>query len=108
MHDLEVKIRQERSTEMFNVYIDDQKAFIYFRKIKLLSAAVAGRRAGIVERTAQTWAKRLDNDLNYDIFERKPIRPTDLRHNYEKSTSIVHQNFLMNTLKLQEMMPWTV
>ncbi|KAG0757032.1 hypothetical protein G6F62_007998 [Rhizopus arrhizus] len=32
---------------------------------------VAGRRAGIVERTAQTWAKRLDNDPNWDIFGKK-------------------------------------
>jgi hypothetical protein len=72
MHDLEEKIRQERSTKKYNVYTDDQKAlFVYFRKIKLLSAAVAGRRAGIVERTAQTWAKRLDNDPNWDIFEKE-------------------------------------
>ncbi|CAO0797778.1 unnamed protein product [Mucor circinelloides] len=72
MHDLEVKIHQERSTEMYNVYIDDQKAFVYFRKIKLLSVAVAGRRTGIiVERIARTWAKRLDNDPNWDIFEKE-------------------------------------
>ncbi|KAI8647500.1 hypothetical protein BD408DRAFT_464025 [Parasitella parasitica] len=71
MHDLEEKIRQERSTKKYNVYIDDQKAFVYFRKIKLLSAAVAGRRAGIVERTAQTWANRLDNDPNWYIFEKE-------------------------------------
>lgn len=57
---------------MYNVYIDDQKAFVYFRKIKLLSVAVAGRRTGIiVERIARTWAKRLDNDPNWDIFEKE-------------------------------------
>ncbi|KAI8075785.1 uncharacterized protein B0P05DRAFT_588209 [Gilbertella persicaria] len=71
MHDLEEKIRRERSTKKYNIYIDDQKTFAYFREIKLLSAAVADRRAGIAECTAQTWAKRLNNDPNWDIFEKE-------------------------------------
>lgn len=44
--------------------------FYYFNRIKLWKAAPSGRQAGINERTAQAWAKRLKEDPEWNIYEK--------------------------------------
>lgn len=63
------KLRAEKS---YATYTDDQKTlFLYNLKIKFFSAAKSARLAGISERTAQDWAKRLKKEPNWDIYEKQ-------------------------------------
>jgi hypothetical protein len=72
MKDLAGKVAKARVGNLYNVYTDDQKTlFLYYYKIKLYKAAPAGRMAGIVERTAQNWPKKLKEDPEWDIYEKK-------------------------------------
>lgn len=53
-------------------YTDDQKTlFLYYLKIKFFSAAKAAEYAGIAERTAQTWAKRIRTEPDWNIYEKQ-------------------------------------
>jgi hypothetical protein len=62
---------EKKKVKRNNIYSDKQCAlFYYFNKIKLWKAAPSGRMAGIAERTAQTWAKRLKEDLSWNIYEK--------------------------------------
>ncbi|KAI9267290.1 hypothetical protein EDC94DRAFT_495331, partial [Helicostylum pulchrum] len=64
-------IKKEPSSK-YNIYSNDQKSlFLYCLRLKLMSAAAAGRHARIVERTAQKWAKRLREDPDWDIYEKE-------------------------------------
>ncbi|KAG1467189.1 hypothetical protein G6F56_004546 [Rhizopus delemar] len=61
-----------RNANSYTVYTDDQKTlFLYYLKIKFFSAAKAGERAGIAQRTAQTWAKRIRTDSDWNIYEKQ-------------------------------------
>lgn len=62
------KLRAESS---YTTYTDDQKTlFLYNLKIKFFSAAKSARLAGISERTAQDWAKRLKKEPEWNIYEK--------------------------------------
>lgn len=55
-------------------YSSEQKLlFVYYNdRVKLFNAAKSGRLAGgIAERTAQKWAKRLKEDKDWSILEKK-------------------------------------
>ncbi|GAA5816096.1 hypothetical protein MFLAVUS_009618 [Mucor flavus] len=66
------KLRAESS---YATYTDDQKTlFLYNLKIKFFSAAKSARLAGISERTAQDWAKRLKKEPDWDIYEKQTNR----------------------------------
>lgn len=45
--------------------------FLYYLIIKFYSAAKAASHVGIAERTAQTWAKRIKNELDFNIYEKQ-------------------------------------
>ncbi|GAA5815982.1 hypothetical protein MFLAVUS_009501 [Mucor flavus] len=54
-------------------YSDSQKTvFVYYLQLKFLSASAAARKAAINVRTGQDWAKKLKDDPDWDIFEKKP------------------------------------
>ena len=53
----------------YTSYTDDQKTlFLYYLKIKFFSTAKAAEYAGIAERTAQTWAKRIRTEPGWNIY----------------------------------------
>lgn len=56
----------------YATYTDDQKTlFLYYLKIKFYSAAKAAGKTGIAERTAQTWAKRIRMESDWNIYEKQ-------------------------------------
>lgn len=62
----------KESARKYNVYSNDQKSlFLYCLRMKLMSAVASARHAGIAERTAQKWAKRLKEDLEWDIYAKE-------------------------------------
>ncbi|KAI9364578.1 hypothetical protein BD770DRAFT_313842 [Pilaira anomala] len=66
------KASKLRAKSSYATYTDDQKTlFLYNWKIKFFSAAKSARLAGISERTAQGWAKRLKEEPNWNIYEKQ-------------------------------------
>jgi hypothetical protein len=89
MNELKEKTRKEDPGRKKNVCTGDQKMlFIYFRRLKLLSVAAEGKSAGIAGSTSQTWAKKLKDDQDWDIFEKEIKKLSDLKPNYKKSISM--------------------
>lgn len=90
MEKVENEIKSGRS---YNNYTDKQMAvFLYFHRIKLLKAAPAARKAGIHERTAQVWAKRLRENPEWNIFEKQ----TNLVNRQPPQLQKEHKQFLIN------------
>ncbi|KAL4213883.1 hypothetical protein AB4K20DRAFT_1386254 [Rhizopus microsporus] len=73
----EVSLRTKEKTskddkEGYNVYSADQKVlFLYYLQVRLYKAAKAARLSGVTECTGQQWAKRLKDDLEWNIFEKQ-------------------------------------
>ncbi|KAG2193123.1 hypothetical protein INT47_003114 [Mucor saturninus] len=44
--------------------------FLYYLQLKFLSAAASARKAAINVHTGQDWTKKLENDPDFDIFEK--------------------------------------
>lgn len=72
MKDLSKKVDNTAPKLPHKTYSNNQKVFfLYYLKIKLFKAAKAGRVAHVNERTAQDWAKKLRDDPEWDMFEKK-------------------------------------
>lgn len=70
-----VKASKLHTESSYTTYTDDQKTlFLYNLKIKFFSAAKSARLAGISERTAQDWAKRLKKEPDWNIYEKQTNR----------------------------------
>ncbi|ORE00692.1 hypothetical protein BCV72DRAFT_326581, partial [Rhizopus microsporus var. microsporus] len=83
------KAKKLLAENSYNNYTEDQKTlFLYNLKIKFFSAAKSRRLAGISGRTAQTWAKNLKVDPDWNIYEKqtnKINRPRSQLQNEQKS-----------------------
>lgn len=73
MEDIERDIlRTNKDGNKYADYSDSQKTlFVYYLKIKLLSAAAAARKAAINVRTGQDWAKKFREDPDWNIYEKR-------------------------------------
>ncbi|KAG0184917.1 hypothetical protein DFQ28_010231 [Apophysomyces sp. BC1034] len=91
MAELESNIARSRKT--YNIYSDEQKAlFLYLLRFKFLKAKPAAGRAGINARTAQGWVKRMDNDLEWEIYGKL----TNKVNRAESQLQEEHKHFLIN------------
>ena len=78
----------KKQTKSYQRYSNEQKLlFVYYNRIKLFNVAKSGRLAGgISERRAQKWAKKLEGDKGWNIFEKqtnlvnRPKSQLDDRH----------------------------
>ncbi|KAI8878110.1 hypothetical protein K501DRAFT_196646, partial [Backusella circina FSU 941] len=67
-----IKEKQNAEANSTESYTDQEKSlFYYYVKFKLMKPTPAGRLAGINERTVQDWGRKLKNDSEWDIYEKK-------------------------------------